>query len=391
MAASQLLTVAQAWLALLSAGEAQAQQAALQQQLLQLQLALQEAMEPLQQQYAQEPAQPMQVMAEAVVQAPGRLLLPGAVLQQAVQQEVAPLQAQLQGMQLVTVTEAARPAAQQLQQAMQQAIAPMQQAAAQALAAAQVVQAVAPLQQQFAALQQQFATLQQQSTALQQQFAARQQQLAILLNRTSTPLRMALQHNGFSTQPEHSLFPVPHPDTGALPPDFPATNNGEQWAADASCMLHCLLLPCVPAQQRTHLAAAPDTGLPISAGCSTSLRCLPRLFTMPPTKPPAICTGTCACLQTLRRWTRRAWGRCCSFMASLWTAPGWPSATASRPSSGSTSADCCAQCGAAAAVQQGISVNGACWRPAMWVIAFSPCRLSIVPPAVAPDWETAQV
>ena len=149
-------------------------------------------------------------------------LLPGLV-----QQQMQPVVDELSQQQLPLATQ------QQLQQAVTQAGAPMQQeiglVAAQALAAAQTVaQAIAPLQQQFAALQQQFATLQQQSTALQQQFAARQQQLAILLNRTSTPLRMALQHNGFSTQPEHSLFPVPHPDTGALPPDFPETNNGEE-------------------------------------------------------------------------------------------------------------------------------------------------------------------
>ncbi|KAL4422427.1 hypothetical protein ABPG75_008624 [Micractinium tetrahymenae] len=43
------------------------------------------------------------------------------------------------------------------------------------------------------------------------------------MNRTSPALRLALHHNGRAHYAEHTLVVVPHPDTGALPLNFPAT------------------------------------------------------------------------------------------------------------------------------------------------------------------------
>lgn len=53
-----------------------------------------------------------------------------------------------------------------------------------------------------------------------------------LMHRTSPQLRLALQHNARCTRLEHSLLPVPHPDTGTMPPNFPATYQGEPALAE---------------------------------------------------------------------------------------------------------------------------------------------------------------
>ena len=49
--------------------------------------------------------------------------------------------------------------------------------------------------------------------------------ITILLNRTSRERTTALDHNRLTSMCEHDLLPVPHPDTGLMPPaaDFPAT------------------------------------------------------------------------------------------------------------------------------------------------------------------------
>ncbi|KAL4421313.1 hypothetical protein ABPG75_010604 [Micractinium tetrahymenae] len=141
--------------------------------------------------------------------------------------QVAAQQAQASEQQAQAASQQAQAAAQQAQAvlaALQQQLAAHQQQQQQQLAAHQQQQ-----QQQLAAMQQQLAAMQQQLAAMQQaqaaQLAAQQQQLGILLNRTSPEQRLALQSNGRSLLPAHPLVAMPHPDTGALPPAFPATND----------------------------------------------------------------------------------------------------------------------------------------------------------------------
>ncbi len=54
-------------------------------------------------------------------------------------------------------------------------------------------------------------------------------QVATLHHRTSTQLQRALRYNSRAKWSDHPLQPVPHPDTGVLPPadSFPATVAGE--------------------------------------------------------------------------------------------------------------------------------------------------------------------
>ena len=99
---------------------------------------------------------------------------------------------------------------------------------------AQLGQQSAQLRQQSAQLGQLGAQLGQQS-AQQGQLAAQQGQLAAQLerlnHRTSPARTMALQWNSSTTQSTAPLQPVPHQDTGMMPPDgvFPATLHGNCW------------------------------------------------------------------------------------------------------------------------------------------------------------------
>ena len=94
------------------------------------------------------------------------------------------------------------------------------------------------MQQQLTAMQQQQAAMQQQQAAMQQQQAAMQQQLSQLMHRTSCAVATARLINSHATQPGHSLAPLPHPDTGAVPPSFPATVEAlRQLSAQASTAL----------------------------------------------------------------------------------------------------------------------------------------------------------
>ena len=96
---------------------------------------------------------------------------------------------------------------------------------------AQIVQ---QLQGQAQALQQVLQQLQGQAQALQQlqgQVQQLQGQVQQVQHRTSSLRLVALLHNSAATLPHVALVPVPHPDTGADPPDsFPDTVQGE-WAS----------------------------------------------------------------------------------------------------------------------------------------------------------------
>lgn len=125
---------------------------------------------------------------------------------------------------------------QQLQQ-LEQAAQASQAAAAAAQVAAQAAQAAAQAAQ---------AAVQGLPAQLQQIF----EQLDTLLNRTSLAHRLALQHNGHNLAGQHSLMPVRHPDTGAMPLNFPATNDGQLWAAGVSCRLSLpAVVRCATQQQ----------------------------------------------------------------------------------------------------------------------------------------------
>ncbi|KAL4436110.1 hypothetical protein ABPG77_005558 [Micractinium sp. CCAP 211/92] len=56
-------------------------------------------------------------------------------------------------------------------------------------------------------------------------FAPLRQDLQMLVHRTSPLLWSARNENGRASRPGSALIPVPHPDTGAQPPFFPATND----------------------------------------------------------------------------------------------------------------------------------------------------------------------
>lgn len=60
-------------------------------------------------------------------------------------------------------------------------------------------------------------------------FGHLEEELAVLRHRSSPQRQLALRRNALAADAAHSLFPVPHPDTGALPADnmFPATVAGE--------------------------------------------------------------------------------------------------------------------------------------------------------------------
>ena len=62
-------------------------------------------------------------------------------------------------------------------------------------------------------LQQQMQQMQQQMQQMQQQMQQMQQQMVVT----------AQASNGHATQDDHPLVRLPHPDTGAAPPIFPAT------------------------------------------------------------------------------------------------------------------------------------------------------------------------
>lgn len=86
-------------------------------------------------------------------------------------------------------------------------------------------QAPAGLQQALApALAPLLAPILQRLGGIEQRLGGIEEQLQVLTNRTSSAVRLALQHNAHSPLPEHALAPVPHPDTGDVPPNFPATN-----------------------------------------------------------------------------------------------------------------------------------------------------------------------
>ncbi|KAL4436111.1 hypothetical protein ABPG77_005559 [Micractinium sp. CCAP 211/92] len=60
---------------------------------------------------------------------------------------------------------------------------------------------------------------------LPQYFKPIHQKLQTPVHRTSPALWSARQHNSRALLPTDALAPVPHPDTGVLPLNFPATNN----------------------------------------------------------------------------------------------------------------------------------------------------------------------
>lgn len=130
-------------------------------------------------------------------------------------------------------------------------------------------QAPAGLQQALApALAPLLAPILQRLGGIEQRLGGIEEQLQVLTNRTSSAVRLALQHNAHSPLPEHALAPVPHPDTGDVPPNFPATNAGELWAAPASCSSACSFLwlgvparSAIPPGQQARLVAAPHSTL----------------------------------------------------------------------------------------------------------------------------------
>ncbi len=69
---------------------------------------------------------------------------------------------------------------------------------------------------------------------LPQYFKPIHQKLQTLVHRTSPALWSARQHNSRALLPTDALAPVPHPDTGVLPLNFPATNDGELQSAGNS-------------------------------------------------------------------------------------------------------------------------------------------------------------
>jgi uncharacterized phage infection (PIP) family protein YhgE len=113
-------------------------------------------------------------------------------------------------------------------------------------------------QQQLTTVQQQLTAVQQQLTAGQQQLTAVQQQTAVLLNRTSAAVVTARLCNSHATQAAHPLTPLPHSDTGAAPPIFPATVNALKRYNNQSCVtlsnFYGIALPAALGDRRTVIA-----------------------------------------------------------------------------------------------------------------------------------------
>ncbi|KAL4436359.1 hypothetical protein ABPG77_009921 [Micractinium sp. CCAP 211/92] len=83
----------------------------------------------------------------------------------------------------------------------------------------------ASVQRDVASMQRGVASMQRDVTKVQRDVASMQQDVTKVLHRTSLEHRLAVQHNGKSAMPDHSLQPVPHPDSGELPGWFPGTND----------------------------------------------------------------------------------------------------------------------------------------------------------------------
>ena len=99
--------------------------------------------------------------------------------------------------------------------------------------------------------------------ALQAATVANTAAVAILLNRTSAARATALKHNSKAFNLDHTLIPVPHSDTGALPPPvgFPGSIRDlrQMTAGQVNALLQFYGLPVTGVQlieRRKQLAEA---------------------------------------------------------------------------------------------------------------------------------------
>lgn len=140
-----------------------------------------------------------------------------------------------------------------------------------------------PLLTQLGALGQRLGAVEQRLGAVEQGLAAVQADVGRLVNRTSVQLRLALQYNSVVRHREQSLEPVPHPDTGAMPPDFPATLAGR---GKLPCM-PCLLLFLAPAAPNLLPQQAAESAFGTDGTVSMDPWMLPHLLPLPGLLPCA--------------------------------------------------------------------------------------------------------